>query len=259
VATAFRRADGGMTRVPKSGTPGVGDIARNYAAAKSREEWYGEWGAALLYRPISFVITPLFLRLSISATSVTGVALVLVMSLPLLALQGATAYWTVGVTAVLIAILDCVDGNIARLTETVSKIGHYLDFLTDILFRVALYCAIGMISDSASGVPAWIAGNGLGVGAAAAFLAVGARLCRIYAERFAGEVAYGRPSESESPSAGGIARYVFPFISGMDPLLPLIVLLAGYFGGLGWVLAWLLAYSTLDFLYTQFAVIKRIA
>lgn len=248
-----------MTRAPKSGIPGASDVARNYAAAKSREEWYGEWGAALVYRPISFVITPLFLRLSISATAVTCVALVLVLCLPLLALQGATAYWTVGITAVLIAILDCVDGNIARLTATVSKIGHYLDFLTDILFRIALYCAVGTIADAAPGAPAWIAGNGLGVGAAAAFLAVGARLCRIYAERFAGEVAYGRPSEAESPSAGGIARYVFPFISGIDPLLPLVVLLAGYFGVLGWVLAWLLAYSALDFLYTQFAVLKRIA
>jgi phosphatidylglycerophosphate synthase len=232
----------------------IGAIARSYAA-KSREEWYGEWGAALLYRPLSFVLTPLFVRLGIGATTVTVVALALVLCLPALALRGSVLQ--VGLVAIVIAVLDCVDGNIARATGTTSRVGHYLDFLTDILFRIAFYGSIGLLVDTDRTAPAWIGGWGLGLGIAAAFLAVGARLCRVYAERFAGEVAYARP---ESPKeAGGILRYAFPFVSGIDPLLPLIVLAAGWLGALHWVIAWLVGYSALDFLYTQYAVLRRLA
>jgi phosphatidylglycerophosphate synthase len=234
---------------------GIGAIARSYAA-KSREEWYGEWGAALLYRPLSFLLTPLFLRLSIGATTVTVAALALVLCLPLLALRGSPV--EVGLLAILIAVLDCVDGNIARATGTTSKLGHYLDFLTDILFRIALYGSIGALIDADRTAPGWIAGWGLLLCIAAAFLAVAARLCRIYAERFAGEVAYARP-EGEDRRSGGILRFAFPFVSGIDPLLPLVVFATGWIGGLHWVAAWLLGYSALDFLYTQYAVLRRLA
>jgi phosphatidylglycerophosphate synthase len=233
----------------------IGAIARSYAA-KSREEWYGEWGAALLYRPLSFLLTPLFVRLSIGATAVTVVALALVLCLPLLALRGSAI--ELGLAAIVIAVLDCVDGNIARATGTTSKLGHYLDFLTDILFRIALYGSIGVLVDADRGAPAWIAGWGLALGIGAAFLAVGARLCRVYAERFAGEVAYARPDESAKES-GGILRYAFPFVSGIDPLLPLVLLATSWTGGLHWVIAWLVGYSALDFLYTQYAVLRRLA
>jgi hypothetical protein len=44
----------------------------------------------------------------------------------------------------------------------------------------------------------------------------------------------------------------------MDRLLPLLVLGAEWWGGLRWVIVWLLAYSTADFLYTQYAVFRRL-
>ena len=223
----------------------VADIRHSYAPEKRREELYGEWAAVLLYRPVSFLVTPLFLRLSIGASAVTLASLALGLALPFLAwmfppFPAALA----GGIGVAFCILDCVDGNIARVTGTVSRLGHYLDFVTDVVFRVAFYITIGIVG----GVPLFAC-------ALAALLAVGARLCRVYAERFSDESVYARP---ESSGGGGVSGFLFPFLSGLDSLLPVAVILAGWFGGLGWVVAWLLFYSALDFGYTHYAVLRRL-
>src|SRR5262245_2765870 len=118
--------------------PTISDVIRGYGGAKARDEWYGEWGAALLFRPIAFLIAPLLLRLSIGATSVTLVALALAISLPVLALSGGpNAATAIALLAIGIGILDCVDGTMARAAGTVSARGHYLDFLTDVVFRMS--------------------------------------------------------------------------------------------------------------------------
>jgi hypothetical protein len=44
----------------------------------------------------------------------------------------------------------------------------------------------------------------------------------------------------------------------MDRLLALVVMAAGWWGGVRWVILWRLAYSTADFRYTQDAVFRRL-
>ncbi|HEV8015373.1 MAG TPA: CDP-alcohol phosphatidyltransferase family protein [Stellaceae bacterium] len=234
------------------------DIRNSYTTGKRREEAWGEWGAAFVYRPISYVVTAWLLRWPISATTVTVAALALVAALPLIALAAPGAYAAVGAVALVVAVLDCVDGNIARVTETTSRVGHYLDFLTDVVFRIAFYAAIGVVAARQTDA-SWLtleAGSLLGL--AAAVLAVVARLSRVYAERFTAESVYARPSSGGS-RASAAAGILFAVLSGIDPLLPVIVLVAGYFGALAWVLGWLLAYSLGDFLYSQYAILRRLA
>jgi phosphatidylglycerophosphate synthase len=228
----------------------IADLFRAYAAQKAGEEWHGEWGAALLYRPLAILAAPLLLRLGISASAVTLLSLLVALSLPLVAL--AAGLLPCMLLAVMVAILDCVDGTIARASGTISPVGQYLDFVTDIVFRASLYAAIALLAHAAA--PAWLAPWALPLAILAALLAIAARLCRVYAEHLTGAAAYGR-----SASAGGVSRRIFSAISGLDPLLPLASLALGMAGWLGWLILWLLAYSAIDFLYTQIAVLRRIS
>ena len=237
--------------------PKIADVIRGYGGAKARDEWYGEWGAALLYRPIAFIIAPVLLRLSIGATSVTLVALALAVGLPIVALSGApNAALAIGIIGIAVGILDCVDGTIARATGTVTARGDYLDFLTDVVFRMSLYTALGLTADKMETTPAWLGGHAFSFAAVAALLAIAARLCRVYGELMTG----ARPNAPPSLPGPGRAfgTYIFPFLSGLDSLTPVAMLAALYLGVLGWLVVWLLVYSAADFLQTQFVVLGKI-
>jgi phosphatidylglycerophosphate synthase len=225
------------------------DVRRGYTAEKRRREWYGEWGAALIYRPISLLLTPILLRRAVSASAVTLAALGLALLLPVgAAALGGGAYLFVGFGALAVAVLDCVDGNIARATGSESARGDYLDFVTDIVFRTAAYGAVGLIAAAEDG---W----GLPLAVLAALLAIAARLCRLYAEGLTGEGVTAPPAAE----TGIVGRYLYPLLSGLDPLLPFAILAAGYWQVMGWLLVWLVAYSALDLLYTNTAILRRLA
>jgi phosphatidylglycerophosphate synthase len=239
----------------KSGMPGrrhsVGALARAYADGdKAAEERHSEWGAVLLYRPLGFLIAPVPLLLGMPATAVTILSLLIALALPAVALRWGLL--PLGLLAMLVLVLDCVDGTVARASGTVSRAGHYLDFITDIVFRACFYAAVGLLAVSQAPAPlrAWAPSCAL----VAALLAVAARLCRIYAERLTGTAPYGREAVS-----GGVAARIFSFVSGVDSLLPLAALALGFAGWLGWLVLWLLFYSALDFLYTQVAILRRLA
>jgi phosphatidylglycerophosphate synthase len=230
----------------------VADLFRDYAAHKAREEWRTEWGVALVYRPLAILMAAPLLRLGVPATAVTCLSLALTPLLPLLALAGtANAFMGVGLIAILILTFDCLDGTIARASATVSGFGHYLDFMTDIVTRGALYAAIGVMAGLMA--PDWLRGWTLPLALLAALLAITARLCRVYGERFVGE-AYGH---RETGSRGFLAL-AFTAFSGIDQLLPFAVIALGAVGQLGWLVLWLVAYSALDFFYTQFAILRRL-
>ncbi len=246
--------------MPPTATPRLADVVAAYKAAKSGEELRGEWGAVLLYRPLSFLLTPPLVALGIGATTVTAVSCLLALALPIVALTGGVV-WLAAV-AVVFSVLDCVDGNIARITATTSRRGQYADFITDVVYRVAMYLSIGLLVAPGAVEGWWPLGAAPGLALAAALLAVAARLSRVYVEQ---DMGAGNPYEAKADAAsqggapGPLARVVdglFPFVSGIDPLLPLIVLGAGLFGELEWVLVWLLAYSALDFVFTQVEILR---
>ncbi len=232
----------------------IADVRASYDATKAREEWHGDWMSALIYRPLSFFLTPPLLNLSISASQVTFFALLMSFALPVVALEaGRAAHLAVAVIAILFVILDCVDGNIARVTRTASKSGHYLDFLTDIVFRIGLYAAVGILADRETSL-AWMNGQGLAFGLLAALIAIVGRLSRVFTRQLSSGDVYS----ADEPSKGFVDRFLLPALSGMDRLLPILVLGADWWGGLRWVILWLLAYSAADCAYTQYAVFRRL-
>lgn len=95
-----------------------------------------------IYRPLSFPITAVFIRLGITANIVTTIgAVALIASMVLLAsgalIEGALLYLAA-------YILDFVDGNIARYTRKPSYFGIMIDGLVDTLtFLLFLALAFG--------------------------------------------------------------------------------------------------------------------
>lgn len=233
------------------------DVRASYGPDKAREEWHGDWMSALLYRPLSFYLTVPFLALGASASQVTLLGLLCAfLCLPAACLAGQTGYFAVGGLALLFVILDCVDGNIARVTKSASLRGHYLDFATDIMFRICLYAAIGILAAREVPSAALLQGHTLSAALLAVILTLAARLCRMLARQISPGDVYeqAEPAKARPLSLGTV---LFALISGVDRLLPVLVLGAAVWGGLGWLLLWLVLYGLLDLIYSQWAIFRR--
>ena len=234
----------------------IADIRKSFSAEKARDELYGDWASALIYRPISFWVSPILIRLSIGATPVTIFMLVLALSLPVLAaVLGPPAHAAIGIAAFACMVLDCVDGNIARVTKTSSERGAYLDFLVDIVYRVSAYATLGYLADAEMSSPAMLAGYAFPTVVLAATISLGARLCRFKDEQTATLTYY---SPDEAVGGGWIVRFFFPALSGSDRMLPFLILATSLWGGLGWVVLWILMLSVVDFIYTQAIIFEQL-
>lgn len=236
----------------------IRDVIKSYKSDKMHEEMAGEWAAVALYRWLSFIITPLFLRTSIPATGVTVISVLITLTLPLAVfLPHPFTYIFIGVIGIMFNVLDCVDGNMARITHNVTNLGQYSDFIVDIIHRVFLYITLGLIIDKVL-----IGGNSnfqpFVIAGISCLLAVTGRLSRIYYEaKFATNKCL-----SEKYNISGHfknAEYIiFAFISGVDSFLPVFIIFAGYFNKLPFVLFWVFFYSCLDFFYSQFRIIRSL-
>src|SRR5262249_58734090 len=98
----------------------------------------------------------MLLRTSLSPNAVTlagtalGVAGGLLLARPgLAAVLGAIALLEAG------AILDCSDGELARLRFAESRTGHWLDVVGDTLVHVAVLAGIGLRIARAGDAPGW--------------------------------------------------------------------------------------------------------
>ena len=226
----------------------IAQLAAAYAARRDGE-MRGDWACALIYRPVSFVLTPLFVAASVRPMTVTLLGLVCALLLPCIAWAGGAQAWPfVGAIGILFCVLDCVDGDVARVTGRTSARGAYADFATDIVYRISLYAAFGIVVDGAASEPRF---GALAIALLAAVLAVTARVCRLYGEMHGVSASAG---ETGKPTAGGIA---FSFLSGLDRLLAVAILVFGALGLLPYLLGYLLVYSCGDFVLAHVSVLRR--
>lgn len=99
----------------------------------------------LYVRKISFYVTWLCLRLGLTANQVTSISLIFGMLGCFFLLIGEKESTIVG--AILInfwAILDCVDGNIARVLKTSSKTGWFFDSISGYMLNSILLFSMGI-------------------------------------------------------------------------------------------------------------------
>lgn len=216
--------------------PGLAEVWASYRT-KMLEEWRSEWAVALFYRPPSILLTPLFAACGFSPNAVTFLGLACAAFLPWCAAQGGEyAALQVGALAIACCVLDCVDGNLARVSGRASALGATLDGAADVLYRILLYAALGILAGAVAA--------GLGC----ALLAVLARACRLYAEK---------TTPSPVPAAPLTRRdYAFAFLSGLDHLLPIAILLPLGARWHAWLLAWLALYSAGDLLLSLRAALR---
>lgn len=127
-------------------------VKEGFTKEKRQEERRSHLPDHIVYRPLSFWITPLFLNLGFSANAVTVFSMLVALSMPVTArLGGVYAYGMVAVLGVFFQILDCVDGNIARMLKTSGRVGEMLDRMSTILLWTAYFISVGILSDEASG------------------------------------------------------------------------------------------------------------
>jgi phosphatidylglycerophosphate synthase len=100
-----------------------------------------------VYRRISFAVTPWFEAAGFSANSVTGLGLLCSLLLPLAALLlGPWDYVGVALLCFAYLVLDCVDGNLARLSGSSGPRGQYLDSLAGKVYALMRTLALGLIA-----------------------------------------------------------------------------------------------------------------
>jgi phosphatidylglycerophosphate synthase len=129
-------------------------------------------------RKLSRWFTRLFLTMGLSPNSITGLA-------TLIGLVSAAGFgmgtYAAGVTAAVLfqlaAVIDCCDGEVARLTFTESPFGAWLDLAMDNLVHMAIFAgvAVGLYIAQAGRPHAWVIlalGASAVVGNGASFLLV---------------------------------------------------------------------------------------
>jgi phosphatidylglycerophosphate synthase len=121
----------------------LSDIAAIYRASKKKKDinWWTEW----VCRPPAAVVVWLLARTPVTpnqvtfgATLVAGVAAALFILLP--------GWWGAIVATVVFElsfILDCADGQLARLKKMSSTVGHHLDFLMD---EIKAFLVLGAVT-----------------------------------------------------------------------------------------------------------------
>ena len=141
-------------------------ILASYSEEKRQWDRTFPWIAYVL-RPASFLVTWL-LPAWVTANQVTVFSyLVALLSLVLLAVGSFTGFLLGSVLLVFFNLLDCVDGNLARLRGTPTSFGRFLDSLAFPAFVLPYFAlGIGLARSAEPGAGEVV----LGVGAATAIL-----------------------------------------------------------------------------------------
>ena len=122
----------------------------------------------LISRKLAYPFALLFCRLGISANAVTiagGSLWVLSAAAMVLAgwLLGGSytnaGYWMLGFSLLAVnlgVILDVADGSVARMSNTSSTAGYFLDFVFHLIFHPMYFCAIGIFLYLTCGQVVWL-------------------------------------------------------------------------------------------------------
>jgi len=123
----------------------IKEIKKQYTAEKQLQDKNTNFWVYLFNRRLSFYPTWLFLLLGLSANQVTLLSILVGLSGCVFFSFGGHINFIIG--AIFIntwAILDCVDGNMARLLKSSGKYGWFLDSITGLMLNALLLFSIGV-------------------------------------------------------------------------------------------------------------------
>jgi len=137
--------------------PGIKEIRASLSPEKRRAD--GPWTTFVL-RPLSYPTAWLFICLGFSPNAVTYLsALLCIAGFVCLAAGSALCAWIGFGLFFLFGVLDCVDGNMARVLKKTGPWGEWVDALGGYIAYTTILLAIGVASDARSG--AMLPGTGL--------------------------------------------------------------------------------------------------
>jgi hypothetical protein len=113
----------------------------------------------IFYRPLAFIFVKLIFRSSITPNQITIYALIIGMIGGALYLFNTHFYLiTAAVLLIIYDVLDCSDGQLARLKQNGTLIGRILDGVADYFVTITIYIGIGFgfASNSESPIIYWI-------------------------------------------------------------------------------------------------------
>ena len=216
----------------------LADVRASYTKEKAWQELSGALPAYFLYRPVSFPIAWLLLRLRVPIAGVTSLSLSIAIALPLVAAMGGerAALWIV-LLGLGFHVLDCVDGNMARTAGEATVFGALLDGFADYAFWSALLFSIGLL---AAHERSWVSpyATELGLGTAALIL-----LNRHVRDHF--ELRVGRAAVLDEPvaTAPSARQWLLFGVSGLEHVYVFALLLGWWQKTVGAVLLGICAYA----------------
>lgn len=127
-------------------------MKRGYTPEKAWAELQGELPCYLLYRPLSFYVSLplLWLRVPIMAVTLSSLALALAMLAAAWRGGPSAPLWVSGL-GFAFHVLDCTDGNMARVRGVSSRFGGLVDGTVDMVFWCLLFLSTGLLVDQAGG------------------------------------------------------------------------------------------------------------
>ncbi len=254
---AARAARGALPLRPARGQRPirVAEVRDSYGADKRWEEFSGELPALLLFRPLSFLVTPLFARAGFSPSGVSWLSGALSLALPCAAvLGGAQAHWLVFAAGFGCQLLDCVDGNLARVTQRTSARGQLLDLVLGQLYWILVLLSLGLLVERRGG--GVFGGFALEVALALPWLVLLSRISRNYAELHFGRA---QPHALRPSGPLGFRRAALVALGGLENLYIFGIALAGALGGLDWLLLGIAVYTLAVFLYVEQDLLRGLA
>ena len=186
-------------------------------------------------RKLSGVLTPLFLRLGLSANAVTLLSVVIGLVAAVSFSLGSYAAGVVGALLLqLSAVIDCCDGEVARLTFTESPFGDRLDIVGDNIVHAAIFGGIAwsVYLQSTGAAWPWLP---LALGGAA-IVANGLALWMVlWAKKLRAENAWSSPAQAAR------SNFILKHVASRD--FSVLLLAFALLNHLDWFL-WLLAIGT---------------
>jgi phosphatidylglycerophosphate synthase len=243
-----------MTPEPTKTRYSIRDVRDAWLRKRRLTELEGELPAVLLYRPVSHMVTPLFLRLRLSPLSVTLVNGAIALSLvPVAVMTGSRAYLHVAALGLVFHVLDCVDGDMARVSGKTSELGRLADGFVDQVYWIALFASFGILVDRAGET---LAGSGLTLGL---ILPIMVLLHRQTRDNFA--IGFGEPPlepVTEWPPRTLLARLRVA-TAGLENLYVFALVIGGAMGRLGEIFLGMAVYVASVFLVAIGAVFRKAA
>ncbi len=110
-----------------------------------------------LSRRVSVHVTPVLLRLPVSANQITAVSLLAGLASGLCMVQGERMWGIAGGLLLVVSyVLDNCDGEIARLKNQSSRLGMHFDTFVDAAVHTFFFVALGIGVTETTGEAAWL-------------------------------------------------------------------------------------------------------